>query len=104
MGKGIMMGNQPFPDDHPFKGGAIIFGAKRPGSSVKPSTQKEETSSTKPDLSPFELEARESYESAMLDRFEQATGNKRPTETLSSESTIPENPESPSPETSTEQE
>lgn len=37
-----------------------------------------ELPSSKPDLSPFELEAHKSYESAMWDRFEQATGNKRP--------------------------
>ena len=37
-----------------------------------------ELPSTKPDLSQFELEARESYESAMWDQYEQATGNKRP--------------------------
>lgn len=95
--------DRPLPDDHPFKNGCVIFGMKRPGSSAKPSTPTANPN-TKPDLSPFELEARESYESAMWDQYEQATGNKRPTETLSSESTIPEEQEKPSPDTSTEQE
>lgn len=94
----------PLPDGHPLKGGCVIFGMKRPGSSAKPSAPTAEPSSSKPDLSPFELEARESYESAMWDRYEQATGNKRPEEAPSLESTTPENPENPSPETSTEQE
>lgn len=33
--------NRPLPDGHPLKGGLIIFGAKRPASSVKPSTSEE---------------------------------------------------------------
>ena len=96
------LGHKPFPDGHPLKGGRIIFGAKRPGSSEKPSTPTAEPSSSS--LPPFEAEAHKSYESAMWDRFEQATGNKRPEEAPSLESTTPENPASPSPDTSTEQE
>lgn len=65
----------PLPDGHPFKNGCVIFGMKRPGSSAKPSKQTAEPSSSLP---PFEAEAHKSYESAMWDRFEQATGNKRP--------------------------
>lgn len=33
--------NRPLPDGHPLKGGLIIFGAKRPASSLKPSTSEE---------------------------------------------------------------
>lgn len=36
--------NQPLPANHPFKGGLIIFGAKRPGSSENPSTPREKSS------------------------------------------------------------
>ena len=74
----------PLPDGHPLKGGCIILGWNRPPSSAKPSTPTAEPSS-KPDLSPFEVEAHKSYESAMRDRYEQATGNKRPAEAPSSE-------------------
>lgn len=92
----------PLPDGHPLKGGCIIFGQKRPGSSAKPSAPTAEPSSNS--LPPFEAGAHKSYESAMWDRFEQATGNKRPEEAPSLESTTPGNPENPSPDTSTEQE
>lgn len=78
------LGHQELPDGHPFKGGCVIFGMKRPGSSAKPSTPTAEPSS-KPDLPPFEVEARESYESAMWDKYEQATGNSRPEGAPSSE-------------------
>lgn len=88
----------PLPDDHPLKGGCIILGWNRPPSSGKPSTPTAEPSSNKPDLSPFEMEARESYESAMWDQYEQATGNKRPADDPQSESTTPESPDAGSTE------
>jgi len=39
----------PLPDGHPFKGGCIIFGMKRPGSSTIPPTPLESSSSMEPD-------------------------------------------------------
>jgi hypothetical protein len=39
----------PLPDDHPLKGGCIIFGWKRPPSSAKPSEPTAEPSSKSPD-------------------------------------------------------
>ena len=39
---------QPLPKDHPFSGTRIIFGAKRPSSSAKPSETPEQ-SSAQPD-------------------------------------------------------
>lgn len=66
----------PLRDGHPLKGGCVIFGWNRPPSSEKPSTPTAEPSTSS--LPPFEAEAHRSYESAMWDRYEQATGNKRP--------------------------
>lgn len=84
----------PLPDDHPLKGGCVIFGWNRPPSSAKPSAQTAEPSTSS--LPPFEAEAHRSCESAMWDQYEQATGNKRPAEAPSSESTTPDSPESAS--------
>lgn len=73
MAKGKMMGLQPLPDGHPFKGGCIIFGMKRPGSSVKPSTKEEEAPSTKsspePEDNSFDIVAHRSLEASMLKRL-----------------------------------
>ena len=69
-----MKGLQPLPDGHPFKGGRIIFGAKPPGSSKKPSTQEEETSNTKSspeDLedNKFDIVAHRSLEASLMRRL-----------------------------------
>ena len=69
----------PLPDDHPLKGGCIILGWNRPPSSARLSAPTPEPS-TKPDLSPFELEARQSLEDSLHRLYEQHTGNKRVSE------------------------
>lgn len=86
----------PLRDGHPLKGGCVIFGWNRPPSSEKPSTPTAEPSTSS--LPPFEAEAHRSYESAMWDRYEQATGNKRPADDPQSESTTPESPDAGSTE------
>ena len=62
------------PDGHSFKNGCVIFGMKRPGFSGKPSDNEEPKPSTKPDLSPFEVEVRKSLEESLHRLYEPHTG------------------------------
>ena len=83
----------PLPDDHPLKGGCIILGWNRPPSSAKPSAPEDEHPPAKPDLSPFELEARQSLEDSLHRLYEQHTGQPWKEPNPSSESTTPDSPE-----------
>ena len=99
---GKLTHGRPFPDGHPFKGGRIIFGAKPPGSSAKPSTPEEpKPSSNSPD--DLEAQAFQDYEQA-LSRSISDMEQRRTGQAPSSESTTPASPEAASPESSTEQE
>jgi len=108
MGKGIMKGLQPLPDGHPFKGGRIIFGAKRPGSSAKPSTKEEEAPSTK--SSPeeedksFDIAAHRSLEASLMRRLTHPMDSPGKDPSQSSDTDTESPSEAPSPDTSTEQE
>ncbi len=83
----------PLPDGHPLKGGCVILGWNRPPSSAKPSAPEDEHPPAKPDLSPFELEARKSLEESLHRLYEHHTGQPWTEGSSSSESTTPDSPE-----------
>ena len=106
MGKEKMMGLQPLSDNHPFKGGRIIFGAKRPGSSEKPSTQEKETSNitSLPTDNEFDIVAHRSLEASTLRRLNPPMEILEKEPSQSSESDTESQSEAPSPENSTAKE
>ena len=76
----------PLPDGHPFKGGLIIFGMKRPGDPRTPSAPPAD-----PQLPPFEIEAHRAMEESLHRLYEQHTVQPWTEPSPSSESTTPEN-------------
>ena len=106
MGKGIMRGLQPLSDNNPFKGGRIIFGAKPPGSSAKPSTPEKETSNitSLPTDNDFDIVAHSSLEASMLKLLNPPMEILKKVPSQSSDTDMESPSEAPSPENSTEQE
>jgi hypothetical protein len=47
--------DQPFSDDYPIKGGLIVFGQKRPGSSKKADGEKPQTGEEVPEEEPEQV-------------------------------------------------
>ena len=90
------------------RGFAVGETRSRPSSSDTAATtspeSRKESPSSRPDLSPFEVEARKSLEESLHRLYEQHTGQPWREPNPSSESTTPESPEKTSPGTSTEQE
>ena len=75
-----LLGKKPLTPDHPFYGGRIIFGAKRPDLSVKPSTEQDQTPETSEQVDPnLEMKpAMDAHEAALtrLMNEPEETGNK----------------------------
>lgn len=60
----------PLPDGHPLKGGCVIFGQKRPGSSAKPSTPIAEPSTNLEEDNSFDTAAHKSLEESLQRMFD----------------------------------
>ena len=60
----------PLPDDHPLKGGCIIFGWGRPPSSAKLSTPTAEPSTSSEEDNSFDIAAHKSLEASLQRMFD----------------------------------